>query len=303
VPTLVEVKRGTHTRIRREVVGQMLDYAANAVLYWPIERLRGFFEETCEREGTSAEVRLSEHLGDTSPDEFWMRVKTNLQAGRIRMVFVADRIPSELRRIVEFLNEQMDPAEVLAIEVRQFVGEGRRTLVPKMIGETAESQKKKSTGAREQKRWNEEMFLEALADRSAIEAEVAREILAWARAADMWIWWGKGRIDGSAIPVLDHDGLGHTLLAMWTNGTVAIQFGYMKNRPVFDDPALRIELAKKLSEIPGVNIPVEATERFPSVRLETLQESEVRRRFLEVMKWALDTIREEAGKSPPLVGT
>ena len=28
-PTLVEVKRSSDTRIRREVVGQMLDYAAN----------------------------------------------------------------------------------------------------------------------------------------------------------------------------------------------------------------------------------------------------------------------------------
>ena len=32
VPTIVEVKRSTDTRIRREVVGQMLDYAANAVV-------------------------------------------------------------------------------------------------------------------------------------------------------------------------------------------------------------------------------------------------------------------------------
>jgi hypothetical protein len=30
IPTLVEVKRSTDTRIRREVIGQMLDYAANA---------------------------------------------------------------------------------------------------------------------------------------------------------------------------------------------------------------------------------------------------------------------------------
>ena len=29
-PTLVEVKRSTDTRIRREVVGQVLDYVANA---------------------------------------------------------------------------------------------------------------------------------------------------------------------------------------------------------------------------------------------------------------------------------
>ena len=39
VPTLVEVKRSTDTRLRREVVGQMLDYAANGVAYWPVERI------------------------------------------------------------------------------------------------------------------------------------------------------------------------------------------------------------------------------------------------------------------------
>jgi hypothetical protein len=44
VPTLVEVKRSSDTRIRREVVGQLIDYAANAVVYWPIETLRASFE-------------------------------------------------------------------------------------------------------------------------------------------------------------------------------------------------------------------------------------------------------------------
>jgi hypothetical protein len=48
VPTLVEVKRSSDTRIRREVVGQMLDYAANAVVYWPVERLRATFEASTE---------------------------------------------------------------------------------------------------------------------------------------------------------------------------------------------------------------------------------------------------------------
>src|SRR5215212_6673021 len=43
VPTIVEVKRSSDTRIRREVVGQMLDYAANAVVYWPVETLQARF--------------------------------------------------------------------------------------------------------------------------------------------------------------------------------------------------------------------------------------------------------------------
>jgi hypothetical protein len=59
VPTLVEVKRGSDTRIRREVVGQMLDYAANAVVYWPVERLRATFEVNCESQGVDPEELVS----------------------------------------------------------------------------------------------------------------------------------------------------------------------------------------------------------------------------------------------------
>jgi hypothetical protein len=33
VPTFVEVKRSTDTRIRRGVVGQLLEYVANAVVF------------------------------------------------------------------------------------------------------------------------------------------------------------------------------------------------------------------------------------------------------------------------------
>ena len=59
---------------------------------------------------------------EQSEDSFWLQVKTNLEAGRIRLLFVADAIPIELRRIIEFLNKQMDPAEVLGLELRQFEG-------------------------------------------------------------------------------------------------------------------------------------------------------------------------------------
>ena len=64
-------------------------------------------------------------------EAFWGQVRTNLQAGRVRLLFVADRVPPELRRVVEFLNRQMQPAEVLAIELRQYEGQGLKTLVPR----------------------------------------------------------------------------------------------------------------------------------------------------------------------------
>ena len=36
IPTLVDVKRSTNSQIRREVVGQLLDYAANGSVYWSL---------------------------------------------------------------------------------------------------------------------------------------------------------------------------------------------------------------------------------------------------------------------------
>ena len=109
VPTIIEAKRSTDPRIRREVVGQMLDYAANAVVYWPVEALRAKFEESREE----PQQELSEFLEvEADLEGFWQKVKTNLQAGKVRLIFVADEIPTELRRVVEFLNGQMDPAEV-----------------------------------------------------------------------------------------------------------------------------------------------------------------------------------------------
>jgi hypothetical protein len=63
VPTLVEVKRGSDTRIRREVVGQMLDYAANCVVHWPVGGLQTDFETTCETQRRLPSEVLSDLLG------------------------------------------------------------------------------------------------------------------------------------------------------------------------------------------------------------------------------------------------
>ena len=73
---------------------------------------------------------------DKDPDEYWVQVETNLEAGRIRLLFVADVIPAELRRIVEFLNSQMVSAEVLALELRQYGGNHLTTIVPTVYGQT-----------------------------------------------------------------------------------------------------------------------------------------------------------------------
>ncbi|MEJ7786576.1 MAG: hypothetical protein WKF96_17380 [Solirubrobacteraceae bacterium] len=106
VPTLVEVKRSSDTRGRREVVAQMLDYAANAKTSFSAERMAAWLEEMARQRGSTAADTLLDTFGVEDVDGFWQTVETNLEAERFRLVFVSDSIGAELRRIIEFLNSR-----------------------------------------------------------------------------------------------------------------------------------------------------------------------------------------------------
>jgi hypothetical protein len=83
VPTFVEVKRSSDTRIRREVVGQMLDYAANAASYWNVDALRAWFTARCEDLGVGPDDAVREafpSVEDTGA--YWEKVGTNLTVRR-----------------------------------------------------------------------------------------------------------------------------------------------------------------------------------------------------------------------------
>ena len=288
IPTLVEVKRSSDTRIRREVVGQMLDYAANAVAYWPEETIRARFEARCESQGSDPAEMVSDLTGFEAGEQgqvevFWGQVKTNLQAGRIRLVFVADEIPQELRRIVEFLNIQMDPAEVLAVEIKQYVGQDLKTLVPGVIGQRAKSI------AATRRKWDEISFFNELEPRvGAEEVAVARRILEWARERDLRIWWGAGAHDGSFIPTFDWQGKAYTLIAVWTYGRVELQFQHMQKWPPFDKESKRLELLRRLTAIPGISSPDHSISGRPAFDLSTLGDEDAMKRFLDALDWAIE---------------
>jgi hypothetical protein len=114
-----------------------LDYAANAVVYWPGEALRNQFVQSCTASGKDPDAVLAAFLGvDGEAERFWSDAYSNLKSGKVRLVFVADRIPPELQRIVEFLNERMAPTEVLGVEIMQYAGEGLTAHMPRVIGQT-----------------------------------------------------------------------------------------------------------------------------------------------------------------------
>ncbi|MCK9441813.1 MAG: hypothetical protein M0Q13_10390 [Methanothrix sp.] len=265
IPTLVEVKRSSDTRIRREVLGQMLDYAANAVVYWPVEAIQAKFEETCSTQKVDPDEKLRRFIDVSgSPEDFWKKAQKNLYDGRIRMLFVADEIPAELRRIVEFLNVQMNPGEVLAIEIKQFVGTNVKTLVPRIIGQIEKE-------PREIKTWDEKSFFNFLEENSGSNGtEVAREILNWAKDNGLRIDWGRGIRRGMFQPLVENEGHIHHTISIWTHGKIQIEFVYME--PPFDAEEKRQELMDRLNKIQGVSIPLSQTAAaHPAAELRGMQ--------------------------------
>ena len=291
VPILVEVKRATDTRARREVVAQMLDYASHAVNSWRVDQIQAAFTDTCTQRGDVPEEVLTAFLPhDLQVEAFWRAVEANLRAGRVRMLFVADQISKELRRIVEFLNEQMRPAEVMAIEVEHYLAsDGTRTLVPKTLGATERAASAKAVTERPNIA-NTAEWIDRLAEsqeRSTVDG--AR----WAVAL-------FERLGGEVAPTESR----HALYARWvsakgkqawpfflrhsTGGRLELALAYLRSRPAFASEEARREA---LDRFRMTGLDVRATEKlngYPSIDLKALAIPETHSPFEAFAHWVVD---------------
>jgi len=191
-----------------------------------------------------------------------------------------------------FLWKAAFSSEVLAVEIKQFEGSNLKTLVPRVLGQTVQTQGKQTTGTshtRETRQWDEAQFVEKLTkSRDIEEANVARKLLEWAKRVQ--VQWGKSPVDGSVYPVLHQNKVKYWTFSVWTLGRTEILFDYMK--PPFDQEPLRLELARRLNAIPGV--PVITTDRLtkrPSFPLSALTDEASLQAFLDTFDWYLETIR------------
>lgn len=272
VPVLVEVKRATDTRARREVVAQMLDYAANGVAYWPIEQIVAAHASSARQSAERPEETLEVFLDGGDPESFWRQVESNLRAGRIRMVFVADRIPKELRRIVEFLNEQMRPAEVLALQVDHYIGgNGTRLLMPELIGQTERALTGKSVTHAGPPLSVEDWLVDLRESKGEATEVVARKVIAWAVDHGLMVSVSASN-DSIALSVAQANGRqAWPFFIRRSSGKVEVSLQYLSNTQAFRDEQARIALLDQLRHVPGAAIKTEKSTGWPSVSLIDLQ--------------------------------
>lgn len=166
VLTLVECKLIGNPEARREVIGQIVEYAAHAQDRWEIGTVREMAQAYWSTRHQDVSNVVVEKFGlDGDVEDFWSLVEDNLRRGRFRLIVAADTIRPEVRRMIEYLNQEMANVEVLGLELRCYGGGdlGRLVLVPSIIGQTQIVAEKKTSSSATTK-WTPEKLIEYCKD-------------------------------------------------------------------------------------------------------------------------------------------
>lgn len=273
VPVLVELKRAVDSRLRREVVGQMLDYAANATAHWKAGTIADSFESTTLASGRDPVAVLASFLPDgLDPETFWERVDASFAAGRVKLVFVADTIPRELARIVEFLNEQMK-AEVRAVELSWFEAEGVKAFAPRIIGQTQRAQASKESSRGLPPPVSKDEWISSNLTRYGQEAvEGAYRFIEMIHSIGGHT--EVSRRQGSLIGVFDLS-FGAFYPVSIAYGRVTLNLGYVAHRPVLKPEDKRRAIYERLSEVVGA-LSSEKLTGYPGFPLALMNDASVR---------------------------
>ncbi|MEE8077109.1 MAG: hypothetical protein V3T60_15990 [Candidatus Binatia bacterium] len=181
VLTLVEAKLIQNSEARREVIGQIMEYAASAAQSWGNGRAREKAREFWQKCGKDVDELIRNGFErQIEVEAFWSDVEQNLQKGKVRLIIAADELRPEVRRTIEYLNTEMSNVEVYGLELRCYGDDSDSlVLVPYLIGQTQATADRK--GSSELTWWSVDRLRDAydnLPNRDI--GERLREALDWA---------------------------------------------------------------------------------------------------------------------------
>jgi hypothetical protein len=271
IPTFVECKRFSDTRSRREVVAQMIEYAANGHYYWTRDMFRQFATDAAEKRGSTLAEELLALQPDCGDDEagFLESIENNLREGQVRLVFFLEEAPQELKSIVDFLNRQMERTEVLIVEAQQFEqSNGNRLVVPSLFGYSEDARAVKRTvtvSGQPKKKWNKKAFFESVDSQLDAEGRAAvRELYsALSQMTGVALRWGSSQ--QGFVNVYASDISTRSFMSFGPDGLLYFNFANLK------DAGAQIELREGLAEMAKTDaqlaIQSEPLEKYPSFKV------------------------------------
>lgn len=271
MPTFIECKRYLDTRAKREVVGQMLEYAANGHYYWSKEQIRAYAEQAAEKNGVSLEdeIRRLRPEESESIDAFFQQVQDNLREGQVRLIFFMEASPPELRSVVDFLNKQMERSEVLLVEARQYERAGVKIVTPILFGYTEEARQVKRTvsiSSGQKRKWDKESFFSDAKERlSENHVAAIRKVFDKCQQLRCELSWGTGKLAGSFSAKWPHLGI-YSLLSVFSDGKITISYGNFNKTP--EELQIITFLKQALTQHVGLAAPDDYEKRYPNYQID-----------------------------------
>jgi hypothetical protein len=229
VPTVVETKLIDNREIRRSVIAQGIEYLSHLQTEWSGDR---FLEEAkgyWDKKGKAFEQLIQEKWGKEFDSLYLSQLQSNIDTANMRLIIAADSIPSELRRMIEFLNNT-SKFEILGLEVVLYSDEKEpenKYLIPTLLGVSEQTRERKKIS-----QWSEARFFEAVEE--SLLPEVIEKIKNLYRfvkeLTDREPNWGTGKETGSFTAKLDISGHLFSVFSVYTTGHISINIGWNHKR-------------------------------------------------------------------------
>lgn len=235
--TAIEAKLRRNSQVRREVVGQVLEYGAY-LSNWSVEDAERQATRYLSDSRTPARFRsqsLYEALSQvgapgpteeaTDEDEMRSKIVDSLARGDMRLIIAVDRIVDPLRRLVTFLNSATRFGMFL-LEVQEYRSpDGMRIASMNIYGGARPKQAGGGAG------WDETRFVETLrAHASSASADIVRELYGFIQEQADSVVWGTGAAQGSAGFGIRLGGDRFVLFGVNTKGEIYFSTGAVNKR-------------------------------------------------------------------------
>ncbi len=228
VLTIVETKLAKNPEVRREVIGQIIEYAS-FVSRWDaqqVERQATEYFRSKKRAEASLYGVLAELAkggnAEVPPDEATLRaaIEKNLREGNIRLIIAVDDLVESLRSTVTFLNS-FSTFDLLILQLRDFeLAPTGRIFIPSVFGYARPPKPPPPTP------WDKNRFLKQASEKAPASVPIFERLIEFVESEDE-IVWGKGASVGTFRCVFTAPN-GAQVTAFWAMANGKIELGFWK---------------------------------------------------------------------------
>lgn len=279
---------------KRTVVAQALDYGAALWKHFTdFSRFIDILDKDARDKfqmGFQEKVQEFFNFNDEEFEVFIDSLKRCLNDGDIKFVILMDSMDERLKDLIIYVN-QNSQFDIYAVKLEFYKFNEHEIIIPKIFGVEV---KKNVKGYTSGPQWDEKSFFNEFERKEMIEErKVARGINDWANNKCSYVWWGKGKVSGSFVPVFIFNDIEYSLFAVFTGGSVEVYFQWLLHRPPFDQVSKRIELMNRLNTIQGVSIQENSLTKRPNIKLSLLVKEDNLNKFLAAFDWLILEVQQK----------